>query len=149
MPGIPKEGYAMSEDRLEEIKFKTADHLGETYSVPVDRYDINWLISELEQSWAEVKELEERINKWRQGVEDADIMGMEWKERALKTTKRKLRYQGRAVKAEAEVARLKKMQPIANVTLSDDAKYFEGLANKAEAEVKRLKAILANKGIAS
>ena len=88
----------MSEDRLKEIKFKTADHLGETYSVLVDRYDINWLISELEQSRDVVK-------------------------------------------------RLNKMQPVANVTLSDDAKHFEGLANKAEAEIKRLKALLSYQGI--
>ncbi|HDY68507.1 MAG TPA: hypothetical protein ENH85_12025 [Candidatus Scalindua sp.] len=45
------------------------------------------------------------------------------------------------------VKRLNKMQPVANVTLSDDAKYFEGLANKAEAEVKCLKSLLSYQGI--
>ncbi len=46
-----------------------------------------------------------------------------------------------------EIKRLNKMQPVANVTLSDDAKYFEGLANKAEAEVKCLKSLLSYQGI--
>ena len=41
----------------------------------------------------------------------------------------------------AEVERLRKMQPIANVTLSDDAKHFEGLAKKAEAENAELQAV--------
>ncbi len=49
-------------------------------------------------------------------------------------------------KCRVEVKRLRKMQPIANVTLIGDAEYFKTQAEKAEAEVKRLKAILANKG---
>ena len=39
------------------------------------------------------------------------------------------------------VKRLNKMQPVANVTLSDDAKHFESLAKKAEAENKELQAV--------
>ena len=46
-------------------------------------------------------------------------------------------------KCEAEVERLRKMQPIANVTLTGDAEYFKTRAEKAEAEVKRLRALLA------
>ena len=50
------------------------------------------------------------------------------------------------IKLKAEVERLRKMQPIANVTLSGDAEYFKTQADKSEAEVKRLKALLANLG---
>jgi hypothetical protein len=37
----------------------------------------------LEWLMANIAELEEQINKWRASVEDADIMGMKWKELAL------------------------------------------------------------------
>ena len=97
----------------------------------------------LEWLMAEIKELEERINKWRQGVEDADILGMGWKDKAEK--------------AEAEVKRLKKQEGwwIEQEALvcpegASFVEYIGGLtcrAEKAEAEVKRLNAILANQGL--
>ncbi len=61
MPGIPKEGYAMSEDRLEEIKGYREAMDGVTDD------EADWLISELEQSRDVARRLREIIlinNLW-------------------------------------------------------------------------------------
>lgn len=64
--------------------------------------DVALLISDARQCKAEIKVLEKLIDDWRATCVTEQTIGMEWKERALKTTKRKLHYQGCAIKAEAE-----------------------------------------------
>ncbi len=112
----------MSEDRLEEIKSYGKSTVYGKALVTDD--DIEWLMSELEKSRAEIQCIRIRnenlkvnvqceIEKCRKDIAD-------WKDQATNFAKDKLHYQGRAIKAEDEVKRLKAMLAIGHFVIRDN-----------------------------
>ena len=164
-------------DRLEEIKHRIEiTCIAGKYADGLSVEDKYWLISELDQSRAENKEIWAVFDLQATRTKKAETM---WQQ----ATGKHSTLPDLGVLLDwlmGEIKRLNKMQPIANVTLSDDAKHFEGLAEKqrrhrkwaikearhylhfccdwlvdqtlrrrtekAEAEVKRLKSLLSYQG---